>query len=250
MERDEPTREIRYRLRFWSRIASEIALTDLLRHIRNTATDNLQHLMHAALNTWNARVCAVVPTSPVVARRGAVLLRWTTGEDVLSFDGPGFVLTLAQKVDRLPSSVAGAAHELPAPDEVGKRLPLLGLSLKAVTLVNGGGKVAYRGQEGTLQGDRLRHLSESLGPGTLVKDLEALLPSGVPVRYNFSTRTASVKPPRASAPLLELVNTSIRLFTDLSRAEEERLVEVIPSGGRTLHAGIGRSMPGTESPTD
>ncbi|MEU0821705.1 hypothetical protein [Streptomyces mirabilis] len=71
-----------------------------------------------------------------------------------------------------------------------------------------------------------------------------------PVRYNFSTRTASVKPPRDSVPLLELVNTSIRLFTDLSHAEEERLVEVIPSGGRTLHAGIDHDMPGTEPPAD
>ncbi|MEU9536421.1 hypothetical protein AB0D00_29490, partial [Streptomyces sp. NPDC048213] len=127
----------------------------------------------------------------------------------------------------------------------------LGLGLKAITLVNGGGKVAYEGEVGALHGDRLRHLSESLGPGTLVKTLEAALPpSGVPVRYNFSTRTASVKPPRGSVPLLELVNTSIRLFTDLSHAEEERLVEVIPSGGRTLHAGIDHDMQGTEPPAD
>ncbi|MGI5348347.1 hypothetical protein ACQEU8_09135 [Streptomyces sp. CA-250714] len=82
------------------------------------------------------------------------------------------------------------------------------------------------------------------------KDLEALPPSGVPVRYNFSTRTASVKLPRGSAPLLELMNTSIRLFTYLSRAEEERLVEMIPPGGPTLHAGIGYDMPGRESPAD
>ncbi|MGW7578027.1 hypothetical protein [Streptomyces sp. NPDC054765] len=235
---------------FWSRIAREITLTDLLRHTRITGTDNLQHLMRAAMGTWNARVCAVAPFSPVAARRGAVPLRWTKGEDVLSFDAPGFVLTLAQKVDYLTSSVARAAYELPTLDEVGKRLLLLGLSLKAITLVNGGGKVAYRGHEGALYGDRLRHLSESLGPGTLVKDLEALPASGVPVRYNFSTRTASVKPPRGSVPLIELVNTSIRLFTDLSRAEEERLVEVIPPGGRTLHAGIDHDMPGTESPAD
>ncbi|MFC7840012.1 hypothetical protein [Streptomyces sp. NPDC057382] len=183
-------------------------------------------------------------------RRGAAPLHWTTGEGVLSFDAPGFVLTLAQKVEHLTSSAARAAYELPALDEVGNRLPLLGLSLKAITLVNGGGKVAYEGEVGALHGDRLRHLSESLGPGTLVKNLEALPPSGVPVRYNFSTRTASVKPPRGSVPLLELVNTSIRLFTDLSRAEEERLVEVIPSGGRTLHAGIEHDMPEAESPAD
>ncbi|MFE9940823.1 hypothetical protein [Streptomyces hirsutus] len=235
---------------FWSRIAREITLIDLLRHIRTTGTDNLQHLMRAALSTWNARVCAVVPSSPVVARRGTVLLHWTKGEDVLSFDAPSFVLTLAQKVDHLTSSAARVTYELPALDEVGKRLPLLGLSLRAITLVNGGGKVAYEGEVGALHGDRLRLLSESLGPGTLVKNLEALPPSGVPVRYNFFTRTASVKPPRGSVPLLELVNTSIRLFTDLSRAEEERLVEVIPSGGRTLHAGIEHDMPGAESPAD
>ncbi|MFF4764723.1 hypothetical protein [Streptomyces sp. NPDC001292] len=206
--------------------------------------------MRAALSTWNARVCGVAPSS-FAARRGAAPLRWTTGEGVLSFDAPGFVLTLAQKVDGLTSSAARAVYELPALDEVGIRLPLLGLSLKAITLVNGGGKVAYEGEVGALHGDRLRHLSESLGPGTLVKTLEAALPpSGVPVRYNFSTRTASVKPPRGSVPLLELVNTSIRLFTDLSHAEEERLVEVIPSGGRTLHAGIDHDMPGTEPPAD
>lgn len=159
------------------------------------------------------------------------------------------VLTLARKVDHLTSSAARVAYELPALDEVGNRLPLLGLSLKAITLVNGGGKVVYEGEAGTLHGDRLRHLSESLGLGTVVKTLEAaLLPSGVPGRYNFSTRTASVKLPRGSVPLLELVNTSIRLFTDLSHAEEERLLEVIPSGGRTLHAGIDRDMPGTEPP--
>lgn len=124
------------------------------------------------------------------------------------------------------------------------------ISLKAVTLVNGGGKVAYEGEVGALHGDRLRHLSESLGPGTLVRNLEALPSSGVPVRYNFSTRIASVRPPRGSVPLLELVNTSIRLFADLSREEEERLVEVIPPGGRTLHAGIDHDMPGAESPAD
>lgn len=234
---------------FWSRIANEITLTDLLRHGRITATDNLQHLMRAALSTWNARVCGVAPSS-VAARRDAAPLHWTKGEGALSFDAPGFVLTLAQKVDHLTSSAARAAYELPALDEVGNRLPLLGLSLKAITLVNGGGKVAYEGEVGALHGDRLRHLSESLGPGTLVKNLEALPPSGVPVRYNFSTQTASVKPPRGSVPLLELVNTSIRLFTDLSREEEERLVEVIPSGGRTLHAGIEHDMPGAESPAD
>ncbi|MER6451415.1 hypothetical protein ABT270_02010 [Streptomyces sp900105245] len=235
---------------FWSRIAREITLTDLLRHGRITATDNLQHLMRAALSTWNARVCSVAPSS-VAARHGAAPLHWTAGEGVLSFDAPGFVLTLAQKVDHLTSPAARAAFELPALDEVGNRLPLLGLSLKAITLVNGGGKVAYEGEVGALHGDRLRHLSESLGPGTLVKTLEAALPpSGVPVRYNFSTRTASVKPPRSSVPLLELVNTSIRLFTDLSHAEEERLVEVIPSGGRTLHAGIDHDMQGTEPPAD
>ncbi|MBP5879056.1 hypothetical protein F3K37_32940 [Streptomyces sp. LBUM 1477] len=55
---------------FWSRIAREITLTDLLRHGRITATDNLQHLMRAALSTWNARVCGVAPSS-VAARRGA-----------------------------------------------------------------------------------------------------------------------------------------------------------------------------------
>ncbi|WP_395758514.1 hypothetical protein OIE82_08485 [Streptomyces althioticus] len=234
---------------FWSRIANEITLTDLLRHGRITATDNLQHLMRAALSTWNARVCGVAPSS-VAARRDAAPLHWTKGEGALSFDAPGFVLTLAQKVDHLTSSAARAAYELPALDEVGNRLPLLGLSLKAITLVNGGGKVAYEGEVGALHGDRLRHLSESLGPGTLVKNLEALPPSGVPVRYNFSTQTASVKPPRGSVPLLELVNTSIRLFTDLSREEEERLVEVIPSGGRTLHAGTEHDMPGAESPAD
>ncbi|MFC8008457.1 hypothetical protein ACFUCH_35025 [Streptomyces olivaceus] len=234
---------------FWSRIANEITLTDLLRHGRITATDNLQHLIRAALSTWNARVCGVAPSS-VAARRDAVPLHWNKDEGALSFDAPGFVLTLAQKVDHLTSSAARAAYELPALDEVGNRLPLLGLSLKAITLVNGGGKVAYEGEVGALHGDRLRHLSESLGPGTLVKNLEALPPSGVPVRYNFTTQTASVKPPRGSVPLLELVNTSIRLFTDLSREEEERLVEVIPSGGRTLHAGIERDMPGAESPAD
>ncbi|MBB5798639.1 hypothetical protein AB0E64_02110 [Streptomyces caelestis] len=235
---------------FWNRIAREITLIDLLRHIRITGTDNLQHLMRAALSTWNARVCAVVPSSRGAARRGTAFPRWTKSEGVLSFDAPGFVLTLAQKVDHLTSSAAGVVYELPALDEVGKRLPLLGLSLKAITLVNGGGKVAYEGEVGALHGDRLRHLSESLGPGTLVRNLEALPPSGVPVRYNFSTRTASVKPPRGSVPLLELVNTSIRLFTDLSREEEERLIEVIPPGGRTLHAGIDHDMPGTESPAD
>ncbi|MFI8849007.1 hypothetical protein ACIGW3_02215 [Streptomyces sp. NPDC053499] len=204
--------------------------------------------MRAALSTWNARVCGVAPSS-VAARRGVALLPWTKGEGVLSFDAPGFVLTLAQKVDHLPSSAARAAYELPALDEVGNRLPLLGLSLKAITLVNGGGKVAYDGEVDALHWDRLRLLSESLGPGTLVKTLEAALPpSGVPVRYNFSTRTASVKPPRGSVPLLELVNTSIRLFTDPSHADEERLVEVIPSGGCTLHAGIDHDMPGTEPP--
>ncbi len=234
---------------FWSRIANEITLTDLLRHGRITATDNLQHLIRAALGTWNARVCGVAPSS-VAARRDAAPLHWNKGEGALSFDAPGFVLTLAQKVDHLTSSAARAAYELPTLDEVGNRLPLLGLSLKAITLVNGGGKVAYEGEVGALHGDRLRHLSESLGPGTLVKNLEALPPSGVPVRYNFSTQTASVKPPRGSVPLLELVNTSIRLFTDLSREEEERLVEVIPSGGRTLHAGIEHDMPGAESPAD
>ncbi|MGX1027408.1 hypothetical protein [Streptomyces sp. SAI-097] len=171
------------------------------------------------------------------------------GEGALSFDAPGFVLTLAQKVAHLTSSVARAAYELSALDEVGHRLPLLGLSLKAITLVNGGGKVAYEGDVGAMHGDRLRHLSESLGPGTLVRTLEAALPpSGVPVRYNFSTRIASVKPPRGSVPLLELVNTSIRLFTDLSPAEEERLTELIPSDGRTLHAGIDHDMQGTEPP--
>ncbi|WP_328349335.1 hypothetical protein OG800_01400 [Streptomyces sp. NBC_00445] len=46
------------------------------------------------------------------------------------------------------------------------------------------------------------------------------------------------------------MNTSIRLFADLSREEEERLVEVIPPGGRTLHAGIDHDMPGAESPAD
>ncbi|MFB7760550.1 hypothetical protein [Streptomyces xiamenensis] len=170
---------------FWSRIASEITLPDLLRHIRITATDNLQHFMRAALNTWNVRVCSVVPSSPVAARRGAALLRWTKGEDVLSFDGPGFVLTLAQKVTHLPSSVARAAYKLPTLDEVGKRLQLLGLSLKAITLVNGGGKVAYRGQKGALYGDRLRYLSESIGPGTLVKDLEALPPRPFPADHRI-----------------------------------------------------------------
>jgi hypothetical protein len=205
--------------------------------------------MRAALSTWNARVCGVAPSS-VAARRDAAPLHWTKGEGALSFDAPGFVLTLAQKVDHLTSSAARTEYELPALDDVGNRLPLLGLSLKAITLVNGGGKVAYEGEVGALHGDRLRRLSESLGPGTLVKNLEALPPSGVPVRYNFSTQTASVKPPRGSVPLLELVNTSIRLFTDLSREEEERLVEVIPSGGRTLNAGIEHDMPGAESPAD
>ncbi|MEV3924942.1 hypothetical protein [Actinomadura coerulea] len=234
---------------FWSRMAREINLTDLLQHGRITATDNLQHLMRAALSSWNARVCGVAPSS-VAARRDAAPLHWTKGEGVLSFDAPGFVLALAQKVEHLTSSAARAAYELPALDEVGNRLPLLGLSLKAITLVNGGGKVAYEGEVGALHGDRLRHLSESLGPGTLVRNLEALPPSGVPVRYNFSTRTASVKPPRGSVPLLELLNTSIRLFTGLSREEEERLVKVIPSGGHPLHAGIEHDMPGAESPAD
>lgn len=111
--------------------------------------------------------------------------------------------------------------------------------------------MADEGDVCAMHGDRLRHLSESLGPGTLVRTLEAALPpSGVAVRYNFSTRTASVKPPRGSVPLLELVNTSIRLFTDLSLAEEERLIEVIPSGGRSLHAGIDHDMQGTEPPAD
>lgn len=58
---------------FWSRIASEITLTDLLRHGGITATDNLQHLMRAGLSTWNARVCDVAPSS-VAARREAAPL--------------------------------------------------------------------------------------------------------------------------------------------------------------------------------
>ncbi|WP_406501027.1 hypothetical protein OHA04_10205 [Streptomyces sp. NBC_01590] len=235
---------------FWSRFAREITLTDLLGHPGAVATDNLQHLMRGALSTWNARVCAVAPSSPVAARRGSAPQRWTKSEDTLSFDAPSFVLRLARKVDHLTLSAARAAYELPTLDEVGERLPLLGLSLKAVTLVNGGGKVTYEGEVGALHGDRLRHLSESLGPGTLVRNLEALPPSGVPVRYNFSTRVASVRPPRGSVPLLELVNTSIRLFADLSREEEVRLVEVIPPGGRTLHAGIDHDVTGTEPLTD
>ncbi|MCX4735362.1 hypothetical protein [Streptomyces sp. NBC_01363] len=101
--------------------------------------------------------------------------------------------------------------------------------------------MAYEGELGALQGDRLRHLNESLGPGTVVKTLEAALPpSGAPVSYNFSTRTASVNPRRGSIPLLELVNTSI----------EERLVEVILPGGRTLHAGIDHDRLEERAPAD
>ncbi|WTN56393.1 transposase [Streptomyces sp. NBC_00626] len=40
----------------------------LLRPGRITATDNLQHLMRAALSTWNARVCGVAPCAGLRAR--------------------------------------------------------------------------------------------------------------------------------------------------------------------------------------
>uniref|UniRef100_UPI003C7DE8BC hypothetical protein n=1 Tax=unclassified Streptomyces TaxID=2593676 RepID=UPI003C7DE8BC len=83
--------------------------------------------------------------SSVAARRGAAPLKRTKSEGALNFDAPGFVLTLAQKVNHLTSSAARAAYELPTLDEVGDRLQLVGLSLKAITLVNRGGQVAYEG---------------------------------------------------------------------------------------------------------
>ncbi|MGW7542148.1 hypothetical protein ACWGKQ_13645 [Streptomyces sp. NPDC054770] len=219
---------------FWHRITRSLTLYDLLRMRRVPPADNLQHLMRAALISWDARACSITSHFTAAAPRGVAPWRWSVNSGILTFHAPSFILSVAQKVSQLTSVGEQREYELPPVEWVRERVQLLGLSLKAVTLLNGGRKLSYQGKEGRLHHEQLNKLSQTLGLGATVKDIEAWPPSGMPLRYNFSAHTSSVKSPRGSVPLLELVNTSVHLFTHLSSEEEELLMDVIPPGSFDL----------------
>ncbi|MFG2792598.1 hypothetical protein [Streptomyces sp. NPDC048419] len=208
---------------FWIRIAQRVTLPELLQTEMYDSA-NLQHLMHNSLTLWEARTCSVIPSTFATARLEAQW-RWSVSSGILTLHASGFRLRVAPKLTQLN---ANTEHDLPPFELIRERLSLLRMGLKAITLMNGGEKASYHGKVlGVLHSTQLDYISEALGPGAVVRDIETWTRSGVPLKCNFSTRAAHVKSPRGSVVLKDLIETSVRLFSDLSQDEESHFGEMI-----------------------
>lgn len=198
---------------FWDRMVRRIALPQVLQS-RIPDTPNFQHLMDQAMDVWRARACAVMHGPSAIARSGDHPWRWTVDSGLLKLHARDFRVHVAQK--RAALNVR-ETYSLPPYELVIERIRTLDMRVSGITLINGSEKATYQGKgRDVLADSQLYHLSEALGPGSVVKEIEARIGLSAIVKYSFESRAANAKSPRVDVPLRELIDTSIRLFADFS----------------------------------
>ncbi|MCC5032612.1 hypothetical protein DMH02_004940 [Streptomyces sp. WAC 00631] len=200
----------------WQHAARQVTLPRILQG-QSSDTPNFQRLMGQAMDIWHARACAVIhepiprfPNSPT---------HWTVESGVLVLHTPHLRVHVAQRQGDL--DVREHAH-LPPYESLAERIQTLDITVSGITLINGKDKATYQGRGRSIPPESLIfHLSQTLDPGSVVKDIEARIRLGPLMKFNFSARTATVKSSRTDVLLRDLIETSIRLFADYS-AEQIR----------------------------
>ncbi|MFJ5088704.1 MULTISPECIES: hypothetical protein [unclassified Streptomyces] len=211
--------------RFWNRVVRMLSLPTLLRTAVSDS-ENLQHLMRQAIQSWTSRVCMIMPES---APSDAGPWRWGIRAGRLILQAPGFQVMAAQSRRQLPTA---EEHDLPLLNEIRARAARFNIPLTSLSMVVTDRHVGYGGPGDDISRDvQLDGISSALGQAEGVIEADAKVASGVTLQCAFGTRTASARGARTQVRLDTLFGTTVRMLLPLSDDEAEQIADLLGAQG-------------------
>ena len=210
---------------FWRRIRPLVDIRTLLA-TRGGDTQNLQHLMRSAVQSWKGHVCMVVDDEESRTTGGA--WRWAIEEGRLALKGAGFTAFVAasRKSLEFPDE-----HPSPLLAQVRHRASRFSIPLTSIRMLMTNRSIGYDAPGEDVTNDpQLDGISAALGQEEGVIEALALTPTGTPLRCSFTSRTASPPGARALLPYSDLIGITLRLVLDLDEQDAEDLERLIGAG--------------------